>query len=79
MASWRLGLCFRLGRDRRKARVLRLREAPRPANCFQTDKLERLIDKSDRYKKGKAEALAELDRGLRLGGRLASREALHER
>lgn len=62
----------------RKARVLAAERGTSVSKLL-SDELERLVSETDRYKRAKVEALADLDRGLRLGGRFASRDALHER
>ena len=62
----------------RKARVLAAERGTSVSKLL-SDELERLVGQSERYQKVRAEALADLDRGLRLGGQVASRDALHER
>ncbi len=62
----------------RKARVLAAERGASVSKLL-SDELERLVSATDRYNRAKLEALADLDRGLRLGGRFASRDALHER
>jgi hypothetical protein len=41
--------------------------------------LERLVARNERFEQARRSALADLDSGLDLGGRPASRNALHER
>ena len=62
----------------RKARVL---EAERGTSVSRllADALARLVNDSERYDRAKAATLGELDAGLRLGGKRAARDALHER
>ena len=43
------------------------------------DELQRLVDKEASYLRAREAALAEIDTGLRLGGRAVSRDALQER
>lgn len=62
----------------RKARVLAAERGTSVSKLL-SEELERLVGQSDRYEKAKAEALDDLDRGLRLGGQFASRDTLYER
>jgi hypothetical protein len=62
----------------RRARVLAAQKGTSVSKLL-SDELERLVGQADRYEKAKAEALADLNRGLRLGGQFASRGALYER
>ncbi|MGA9266833.1 MAG: hypothetical protein WCF79_18700 [Rhodomicrobium sp.] len=62
----------------RKARVLAAQKGTSVSKLL-SDELERLVGQADRYEKAKAEALADLNRGLRLGGQFASRDALYDR
>jgi hypothetical protein len=62
----------------RKARVLAAQKGTSVSKLL-SDELERLVGQADRYEKAKAEALADLNRGLRLGGQFASRDILYER
>ena len=43
------------------------------------DELQRLVDDQASYLRARESALAEIDAGLRLGGRIVSRDNLHER
>ena len=43
------------------------------------DELQRLVDDQASYLRAREAALAEIDAGLRLGGRIVSRDDLHER
>jgi hypothetical protein len=62
----------------RKARVLAAERGTSVSRLL-ADELERLVNESTAYALARDAALADLDKGLRLGGRPASREALHER
>ena len=62
----------------RKARVLAAERGTSVSRLLAAE-LERLVNESEAYKRARDAALADLDRGLRLGGRPASRDALHER
>lgn len=41
--------------------------------------LERAVSQADKYQAARRQALADLKKGLRLGGRPAARDELHER
>lgn len=62
----------------RKARVLAAERGTSVSRLI-ADELARLVDESTAYALARDAALADLDKGLKLGGRPASREALHER
>lgn len=62
----------------RKARVLAAERGTSVSRLL-AEELERLVHESEAYARARTAALADLDRGLRLGGRPASRVALHER
>jgi hypothetical protein len=62
----------------RKARVLAAERGTSVSRLLAAE-LERLVNETEAYKRARDAALADLDRGLRLGGRPASRDALHER
>ena len=61
----------------RKARVLAAERGTSISRLL-ADELARLVNETEAYARARDAALAELDRGLRLGGRPASRDALHE-
>jgi hypothetical protein len=62
----------------RKARVLAAERGTSVSRLL-ADELERLVYEAEAYARAREAALADLDRGLRLGGRPAARDALHER
>jgi erythromycin esterase-like protein len=62
----------------RKARVLAAERGTSGSRLL-ADELARLVTDAERYERAKAQALADLDRGLHLGAQPAPREALHER
>ena len=62
----------------RKARVLAAERGTSVSRLL-ADELERLVNETEAYNRARDAALADLERGLRLGGRPASRDALHER
>ncbi len=62
----------------RKARVLAAERGTSVSKML-ADALERLVTDEERYKQSMREALADLERGLRLGNRRPPRDALHER
>jgi hypothetical protein len=62
----------------RKARVLAAERGTSVSRLL-ADELARLVGEAERYDQARSEALADLDRGLKLGGRPASRDALHDR
>ena len=62
----------------RKARVLAAERGTSVSKML-ADELERLIKDEGRYKQSMREALADLERGFKLGNRRPPRDALHER
>ena len=62
----------------RKARVLAAQRGTSVSRLLATE-LERLVGSADAYARARDAALADIDNGLRLGGRPAPRDALHER
>jgi predicted transcriptional regulator len=62
----------------RRAKVLAA-ERGKSISRLLADELQRLVDDQASYLRAKESALAEIDAGLRLGGRIVSREELHER
>ena len=62
----------------RKARILAAERGSSVSRLL-ADELARLVCEAERYEQAKVEALADLDRGFRLGGEPAARDALHER
>lgn len=63
----------------RKAKVLAARRSTSISRLV-ADELERLVGEDERYQAAEREALAHLETGFHLGGgRLPSREELHER
>jgi predicted transcriptional regulator len=62
----------------RRAKVLAA-ERGKSISRLLADELQRLVDDQASYLRAKESALAEIDAGLRLGGRMVSREELHER
>ena len=61
-----------------KARVIAAKRATSVSQML-SDELHRIVDADVQYEQACQQALAELDKGLRLGGTPATREALHER
>jgi predicted transcriptional regulator len=62
----------------RKARVLAAKRGTSVSRLL-AEELARLVDESERYDRAKAAALDEIDAGLRLGGKPAARDTLHDR
>ena len=62
----------------RRAKVLAA-ERGKSISRLLPDELQRLVDDQASYLRAKESALAEIDAGLRLGGRIVSRDELHER
>jgi hypothetical protein len=62
----------------RKARVLAAERGTSVSRLL-ADELARIVGDAARYDQARSEAMADLDRGLRLGGRPASRDTLHDR
>lgn len=62
----------------RRARVLAAQRDTSVSRLL-ADELTRVVEQAGRRESAKRQALADLDRGFRLGGRPASREELHER
>ena len=62
----------------RKARVLAA-ERGASISCKLADELERLVSQEEAYAQACNAALAEIDRGLRLGGQPGSRKSSHQR
>jgi hypothetical protein len=62
----------------RKARVLAAERGTSVSRLL-ADELARLVGDAVRYDEARSEALADLDRGLKLGGRPAARDTLHDR
>lgn len=62
----------------RKARILAAERGTSVSRLL-ADELGRLVGDAEDYDRSRREALADLDRGLSLGGRPASRDALHDR
>ncbi|MGB5299305.1 MAG: DUF6364 family protein [Thiogranum sp.] len=61
-----------------KARVIAAKRATSVSQML-SDELRRIVDANVQYEQACQQALADLDKGLRLGGTAATREALHER
>ena len=75
----RQNLTIALERDLlRKARVLAAERGTSISGLLASE-LERLVGAAEAYARERDAALAEIDQGLRLGGRPAQREALRER
>lgn len=62
----------------RKAKLLAAQRGTSHSQLL-ADELQRLVDNDAAYARASDAALAEIDRGLRLGGATVSRDALHER
>ena len=59
-----------------KARVIAAKRATSVSQML-SDELRRIVDANVQYEQACQQALADLDKGLRLGGTAATREALH--
>lgn len=63
----------------RKAKVIAARRASSVSRLV-TEQIEALVDDDERYEQAKARALARLDKGFAMGGKItAARSELHER
>lgn len=61
-----------------RVRVLAARRSTSVSRLL-ADELEGLVEQSEHFDRARRQALAALDEGYHLGGRPASRDALHER
>ena len=61
-----------------KARIIAAKRATSVSQML-SDELRRIVDADVQYEQACRQALADLDKGLRLGGVPATREALHAR
>lgn len=62
----------------RKARALAAERGASVSRLL-AEELERLVADAESYSRAREAALADIERGLRLGGRPAARDQLHER
>lgn len=62
----------------KKARILAARRETSISGLL-SQEIESLVAKEDAYERAERQALAVLDQGFHLGGKVASREELHER
>jgi len=73
-------ITLRLNRDLiRRARVLAAKKETSVSQLL-SERLEEIIQQAEHYERAKRAALADLDEGFHLGGKLvATRDELHER
>lgn len=62
----------------KKARILAARRETSISGLL-SQQIESMVAEEDAYERAERQALAVLDRGFHLGGKIASREELHER
>lgn len=62
----------------KKARILAARRETSISGLL-SQEIESLVAKEDAYERAERQALAVLDQGFHLGGKIANREELHER